>query len=150
VVEALVVRALVRHARGVGDGAVGDLERALGLGTPVGYRRLFLDEGEPVLELLRLAARPGAPAAAAAAELLRAAEGPVPPPLRPAAAHEAMSERELEVLRLLATELTGPEIARQLFVSINTFRTHTKSIFMKLGVNTRRAAVAAAAERGLL
>ena len=61
-----------------------------------------------------------------------------------------MSDRELEVLRLLATDLTGPEIARQLFVSVNTLRTHTKHIFTKLDVNTRRAAVRRAAELGLL
>lgn len=54
------------------------------------------------------------------------------------------------MLRLLATELTGPEIARALFVSVNTLRTHTKHIFAKLGVNTRRAAVARAIDRGLL
>ncbi len=54
------------------------------------------------------------------------------------------------MLRLLATGLTGPEIARQLFVSVNTLRTHTKHIFTKLGVNTRRAAVLRGAELGLL
>ena len=53
------------------------------------------------------------------------------------------------MLRLLATELSGPEIARQLFVSPNTLRTHTKHIFTKLGVNTRRAAVRRAGELGL-
>jgi LuxR family transcriptional regulator, maltose regulon positive regulatory protein len=54
------------------------------------------------------------------------------------------------VLRLLATELSGPEIARHLFVSVNTLRTHTKHIFTKLGVTTRRAAVGRAADLGLL
>jgi LuxR family maltose regulon positive regulatory protein len=54
------------------------------------------------------------------------------------------------VLRLLATELTGPDIARQLFVSVNTLRTHTKHIFTKLDVTTRRAAVRRAGELGLL
>jgi len=54
------------------------------------------------------------------------------------------------VLRLLATELSGPEIARALFVSVNTLRTHTKHIFAKLDVNTRRSAVHRAAELGLL
>jgi LuxR family maltose regulon positive regulatory protein len=54
---------------------------------------------------------------------------------------EPLSERELEVLRLLRTELSGPEIARQLVVSLNTLRTHTKSIFSKLRVNNRQAAV---------
>jgi LuxR family maltose regulon positive regulatory protein len=54
---------------------------------------------------------------------------------------EPLSERELEVLKMLRSELSGPEIAQQLIVSLNTLRTHTKNIFNKLGVNTRRAAV---------
>jgi LuxR family maltose regulon positive regulatory protein len=53
------------------------------------------------------------------------------------------------VLRLLRSELTGPEIAAELVVSLNTVRTHTKSIFMKLGVTSRRAAVRRADELGL-
>ena len=63
---------------------------------------------------------------------------------------EPLSERELDVLRLLATTLDGPDIARQLFVSVNTMRTHTKSIYAKLGVNSRRAAVRRAEQLGLL
>ena len=63
---------------------------------------------------------------------------------------EGLSDRELEVLRLLATELTGPEIARHLFVSVNTLRSHTKHIFTKLDVSTRQAAVRRATELGLL
>ena len=62
---------------------------------------------------------------------------------------EPLSERELEVLKLLRTELSGPEIASQLIVSVNTFRTHTKNIFNKLGVNNRRAAVRRAKELDL-
>ena len=63
---------------------------------------------------------------------------------------EPLSERELDVLRLLATDLDGPEIASQLMVSLNTMRTHTKSIYTKLGVNSRRAAVHRAEELALL
>ncbi len=63
---------------------------------------------------------------------------------------EPLSERELEVLKLLRSELSGPEIARLLVVSLNTLRTHTKNIFAKLGVNNRRAAVRRAEELGLL
>jgi LuxR family maltose regulon positive regulatory protein len=59
---------------------------------------------------------------------------------------EPLSERELEVLRLLRTDLNGPEIARELIVSLNTIRTHTKNIYSKLGVNDRRAAVRRAEE----
>ena len=54
------------------------------------------------------------------------------------------------MLRLLATDLDGPEIARELVVSLNTVRTHTKNIYAKLGVNNRRAAVRRAAELDLL
>lgn len=57
---------------------------------------------------------------------------------------------ELEVLRLLDTPMSVPEIARELFVSPNTLRTHTRHIFTKLEVNNRRAAVGRAAELGLL
>jgi LuxR family maltose regulon positive regulatory protein len=59
---------------------------------------------------------------------------------------DPLSERELEVLRLLGTDLNGPEIARELVVSLNTMRTHTKNIFSKLGVDNRRAAVRRAEE----
>ncbi|MCB0051060.1 MAG: response regulator transcription factor, partial [Caldilineaceae bacterium] len=61
-----------------------------------------------------------------------------------------LSERELEVLRLLATELSGPEIARKLHVSLNTLRTHTKNIYSKLDANSRLGAVHRAEALGLL
>ena len=104
-------------------------------------------------ELLRAAERrpePEDPAASAeyAACVLRAAAAPAA--AAAPSGDEGLSDRELEVLRLLATELTGPEIARHLFVSVNTLRTHTKHIFAKLDVNTRQAAVRRATERGLL
>jgi LuxR family maltose regulon positive regulatory protein len=63
---------------------------------------------------------------------------------------EPLSERELEVLRLLATDLDGPEIASELVVSLHTVRSHTKNIYAKLGVNNRRGAVSRAAELDLL
>ena len=63
---------------------------------------------------------------------------------------EPLSERELEVLRLLRTDLNGPEIARELMVSLSTVRTHTQNIYAKLGVNNRRAAVRRAEELDLL
>jgi LuxR family maltose regulon positive regulatory protein len=63
---------------------------------------------------------------------------------------DPLSQREVEVLRLLDSELTGPQIADALYVSLNTLRTHTKRIFTKLDVKTRAAAVRRAHERGLL
>jgi len=66
------------------------------------------------------------------------------------ARQEPLSERELDVLKLLESDLSGPEISAQLFISINTFRTHTKNIYSKLQVNTRRAVVRRAKELSLL
>jgi LuxR family maltose regulon positive regulatory protein len=124
---------MAQRANGETQAALTDLTAALAAGVPAGYRRLFLDE--PVVELLEQIG------GSYADQLL---ERP------PAASGDGLSEREVEVLRLLATELSGPEIARRLFVSVNTLRTHTKHIFNKLDVNTRRAAVRRAADLGLL
>jgi LuxR family maltose regulon positive regulatory protein len=63
---------------------------------------------------------------------------------------DPLSPRELDVLRLLDSELTGPEIARELYITLNTLRTHTKRIFTKLDATTRAAAVHRARARGLL
>jgi LuxR family maltose regulon positive regulatory protein len=151
-VEARVVRALALQASDDGDSAAADLAAALTDGVPAGYCRLFLDEGEPMTELLgQLARDAGGDVRAHAERLLAAARkcSPVPAPVG-GASEEGLSEREREVLRLLATELSGPEIAGHLFVSVNTLRTHTKHIFSKLDVNTRRAAVRRATDLGLL
>jgi DNA-binding CsgD family transcriptional regulator len=91
--------------------------------------------------------RPPRPAAERAAALL-AADGSPPSPA-PQGLVDELSSRELDVLRLLRRDLSGPEIAAELVVSINTVRTHTKNIFMKLGVNSRRAALRRADELGL-
>ncbi len=103
-------------------------------------------------ELLGQLAGVAAPEIRTSAERLLAATRVPPPPPAPAVrvAEDELSEREREVVRLLATELSGPEIAGHLYVSVNTLRTHTKHIFSKLDVNTRRAAVRRAAELGLL
>jgi LuxR family maltose regulon positive regulatory protein len=77
----------------------------------------------------------------------------VPTPPAPAVQQglvDPLSGRELDVLRLLASDLAGPAIARELVVSVNTVRTHTKSIYAKLGVGTRREAVTRGRELGLL
>ena len=137
------------------DAALADLGRALHAGVPVGYCRLFLDEGPAMARRLQAAARrPDLPGSEQAGALLQAAKRrhTAPSQILPPApvGQEPLSEREVQVLRLLATTLTGPQIAGQLFMSINTFRTHTRHIFTKLGINTRRAAVARAAEQDLL
>ena len=143
-----MLRALVHHARRDETAAVAELGAALEAAAPAGYVRLFLDEGAPLSELLIGLERP--PAASAFVDRLRQAAYASSAASSAVPRVDGLSERELDVLRLLATARTGPQIASELFVSVNTLRTHTKHIFTKLGVTTRRAAVARAAELGLL
>jgi LuxR family transcriptional regulator, maltose regulon positive regulatory protein len=149
VIEILVLRALAHQALGDAPAALDALGCALTLAEPEGYVRVFVDEGPPMTSLLRAAAKQGIRRDHARRLLaaVRAAEhdGPVDQALI-----EPLSERELDVLRLLGSELDGPAIARELMVSLNTVRTHTKSIYTKLAVTSRRAAVSRAAELGLL
>jgi LuxR family maltose regulon positive regulatory protein len=148
VIEILVLQALARQARGDVPAALASLRRALTLAEPEGYVRIFADEGPPMTSLLRAAAK--LPIAPSYVRRLLAAVNktgdstPVTQGLI-----EPLSERELDVLRLLGTDLGGPEIARELVVSLNTVRTHTKNIYAKLGVNNRRAAVRRARELDL-
>ena len=144
------------------------LGRALTLAEPEGYVRIFVDEGKPMAELLtRIEAKDGIPRVKEYILKLLSAFNehkeihPWQHPLKsrgftsqrtisPQPLIEPLSERELEVLRLLRTELSGPEIARELMVSLSTMRTHTQNIYAKLGVNNRRAAVRRAEELDLL
>ncbi|MCH8093838.1 MAG: tetratricopeptide repeat protein [Chloroflexi bacterium] len=149
VIEILVQQALAHQSQGDTSLALAPLERALTLAEPEGYIRIFVDEGPPIAALLREAAKNGI-VPNYISQLLRAfgkAEGRTPVTQL---LIEPLSERELEVLRLLGTELNGPEIASQLTVSLNTMRTHTKNIYNKLGVNNRQAAVRRAEELDLL
>jgi len=148
-IDILVVHALACHARGDVPGALGSLQRAVALAEPEGYVRAFVDEGSPMVALLKLATKSrSAPQyvrrlLAAGVTVEGRATGGQP-------LIEPLSERELEVLRLLGSELGGPEIARELTVSLATVRTHTRNIYAKLGVGNRRAAVRRAAELDLL
>jgi LuxR family maltose regulon positive regulatory protein len=155
-IEVLALRALAQHAGGDRPDALDSLERAVTLAEPEGHARVFLDEGEPMNALL------GALAARRSGwgylrDLTAAAQRPeptMPPPARSGTQADELvdplSERELVVLRLLATDLDGPSIARELVVSLNTVRTHTKHVYAKLGVNNRRSAVSRARQLGLL
>jgi LuxR family maltose regulon positive regulatory protein len=114
--------------------------------------RVLLHGGPGTAELLRSVADRHGPESyaarvAAAASGVARADGPV----RPArtSAVDALSDRELDVLRLLRSDLSGPEIARELHVSLNTLRTHTKHIYTKLGATNRREALTRAAALGL-
>jgi LuxR family maltose regulon positive regulatory protein len=167
-IEILVLQALslqmqgAQHGQGDIPGALIPLQHALALAEPQGYVRIFVDEGPPMAHLLREAAGRGI-MPAYTGKLLAEFESPsgadqpsrgVRPRLPSSGAApplvEPLSERELEVLRLFQSELSGPEIAAELVVALSTVRTHTKHIFGKLHVNSRRAAVKRAAELGLL
>jgi LuxR family maltose regulon positive regulatory protein len=141
VIEVLSLEALAQHAPAT-------LERALRLAEPEGYVRVFVGEGAPMATLLEALSRQQ-PTWLYPRRLLDALrEGVAEPPRQRLV--DPLSARELDVLRLLASDLDGPAIARELVVSLNTVRTHTKSIYAKLGVNSRRAAVTRARELDLL
>lgn len=148
-IDILIVQALARHAGDDPSGALASLGRAVALAEPEGYVRVFADEGPPMAALLKLAAKQrNAPSyVRRLLAVLVTAAGPSPDeqPLI-----EPLSERELEVLRLLESDLGGPDMARELSVSLATVRTHTRNIYAKLGVSSRRAAVRRAAELRLL
>jgi LuxR family maltose regulon positive regulatory protein len=155
IIEILVLQALAQHAQNDIPAALASLERALTLAEPEGYVQIFVGEGLPIENLLTRmnASREDGRRNEYVHKLLAAygtREEVHPSALSPEPLVEPLSERELEVLKLLGTELSGPEIADQLAVSLNTLRTHTKNIYGKLGVNGRRAALRRAEERGLL
>jgi LuxR family maltose regulon positive regulatory protein len=145
VIETLVLQALALQAGGEEEEALAALERALSLAEPEGYVRTFVDEGEPMVKLLSQAKDHGitpdyTSQLLATFEIETEDEGLVEP----------LSDRELEVLRLLGTDLSAPEIAAELVVSANTVRTHIKHIYSKLDTHSRYEAVQRAKELGLL
>ena len=146
-IEILVLQAAAQSA-------VGPLDKALELAEPHGWIRVFVGEGEPIARLLETLARsrPDWTYLRRVLDAVRTEPQPVPaaPRLTPQPLVDPLSDRELDVLRLLSGDLDGPEIARHLVVSLNTVRTHTRHIYTKLGVNNRRAAVSAARQLGLL
>ncbi|WP_244208171.1 LuxR C-terminal-related transcriptional regulator [Arthrobacter oryzae] len=154
VMEIRMLQALALAVQGHWEQARAMLGRAFAEAPePGGYAGLFLAEGTPMMELLRDAAAHGI-AEGHVQRLLNVAappyaQAPAQGHRLPSSVGEKLSGRELQVLRLLDGDLSGPEIAQALFISTNTLRTHTKHIFAKLAVTTRRAAVRKARDRGL-
>ena len=167
VIEILMLRALAFQAQASSRGPVSSetrrstqednitqamtsLEHALSLAEPEGYVRVFVDEGSAMNKLLRQA-MPRGIAPEYVPQLLLAFDGSehkmyaLTQPLT-----DPLSERELEVLRLLMTHLSSTEIAQELFIAVSTARSHIKSIYGKLGVHSRAQAVARAQDIGLL
>lgn len=160
-IDASIVQAMALQAQGKQDQALTALERALTLAKPGKWVRIFVDEGPPMAELLKEVAAKGIEqgydnellaALNADSKLRQRARARAPSSIigpSPTLV-ESLSERELEVMRLLPSDLSSPEIARELYVSVNTVRSHIGHIYGKLGVHSREEAVQRAQELGLL
>ena len=154
VLEILALRALALEACGDRTGALSTLEQALVLAEPEGYIRLFVDEGAPMLALLRQA-QAHSTVPGYIATLLAAFGEAVPADrssLAPASESllEPLTEREREVLRLLLEGASNREIARRLVLSVNTVKRHVYNLCGKLGVQSRTQAIARARTLNLL
>jgi LuxR family maltose regulon positive regulatory protein len=168
VIEIEVLRAQAAHAAGDETAAVDAIEHAVDLAEPDGWLRFFVGGPRAIAETLQVLAS-SRPRSGFVRDLIGAvvvlpgeADVGIGSPVRDVAAYrgadgrerpslvDPLSERELEVLRLLGSDLDGPGIARHLVVSLNTVRTHTKHIYTKLGVNNRRSAISRAHQLGLL
>lgn len=139
-VDIEVLQALAHHLASDDRQAMDAFGRALVLAAPEQYCRPFLDAGHALTGLLKLAAKRGIEPKFVRRVLAVEASGREDIPRHPDLL-EPLSDREIDVLRLLRSDLSGPDIARELVVSLSTVRTHTRNIFEKLGVNNRRAAV---------
>ncbi len=164
VIESLILQALAFRASGDNDRALASLERALVLAEPEGFVRLFVDEGTPMAELLLNAINRGI-SADYAGRLLKSLKSEIEDfprsrttisYLTPAMADplvtlsEPLTEREYQVIRLISAGLSNREIAEELYLSINTIKTHTKNIYSKLNVSNRTQAVNRVKELGIL
>ena len=156
-IEIRLMRALVFKAKQDIAAALAELKLTLALAEPGGIIMTFVSKGKPVAELLEEIVAVGKrdhDAAKAgfslsyARKLLSAFKTAMPPKVE--GLMDPISERELEVLHLIAAGLSNREIAKKLFISLNTVKTHTKSINSKLDVNSRLKAVARAKEIGLI
>jgi LuxR family maltose regulon positive regulatory protein len=158
VIEVLILQSLAHQARDDIPRALKALERALTLAEPEGYARIFLDEGLPMAKLLTEVAAQRTMSEYAARLLAvhnsekqksdeKAAQYTSSP-----AQHliEPLSQRELEVLRLVAQGLSNGEISRRLYLAVSTVKGHNLRIFAKLQARSRTEAVARAHELGLL
>ncbi len=145
----LVLQAMACNHQGDTASALASLGQALALAEPEGYVRVFVDEGEPMAELLQAVSRQRSAASQTYVDSLLAAFGeatkdeteaasqrsPIPAPS--SSLIEPLTERELEVLRLMAAGLKHKEVAGELVISLNTVRHHTRNIYGKLGVHRR-------------
>jgi LuxR family maltose regulon positive regulatory protein len=150
VVEICLLKALAFQALGDVPAALVSLERALTLAEPEGYVRLFLDEGPPAARLLYRAAERGIHPAYTGRLLAAFPEAPSRLPPSSSSIIEPLTERERQILQLIAEGMTNKEIARKLVLSVGTVKVHAHNIYGKLNVSGRTQALAKARELGLL
>jgi LuxR family maltose regulon positive regulatory protein len=154
-IEILSLQSVAQQAQGDTAGAFTALEKALALGEPEGYVRVFVEQGAPMAALLQRAAAHGiAPDYVSRLLVALDAEGaesvPAPSPPSPPPLVEPLTPRELEVLQLLGEGRTNREIAEALVITLNGVKKHTSNIYGKLGVHSRTQAVVRAQELGIL
>jgi LuxR family maltose regulon positive regulatory protein len=150
-IEILVLQALAYEAQGNIPSALVSLKRTLTLAEPECYVRTFVAEGTPIHALLKKIKGDDRTVNDYVHKLLASFEGigfQTPPETQPLI--EPLSERELEILQLIADGLTNREIGLQLYLSLNTVKAHTRNIYGKLGVNSRTQAAAKARTLGIL
>jgi len=159
-IEALMLSSMAFQKLGDHVQAMRSFNRCLVLAAPGGYVRLFLDEGLAIRMLLQEAVKSGI-AVEYASKLLAAfevestqREGGVlvlhPQEITTPSLPEPLTEREIELLSLIAEGLSNQEIARRLFISLPTVKWHTSNIYGKLGVRSRTQAINRARSLGIL
>ena len=158
-ISILILQALAHHALDDGSSSLAALENALKLAEPGGYIRSFIGEGSTVIDLLQMinSVKDGDVyirmliAAQTMEELSPTHEADSPSSLsQQKVLLEQLSDRELQVLRLLNSSLSAAEIADELYIAVSTTRTHIKSIYQKLDVHSRLEAVERARDLGLI
>ncbi|RPI91159.1 MAG: helix-turn-helix transcriptional regulator, partial [Chloroflexi bacterium] len=163
VIEVLMLEALAFAAQGDQGRALTSLERALTLSEPEGYIRLFVDEGEPMRQLMteyqseikKQTANGLDGQSSYLLAYINRLLAVFPQPAHsekpgPVTMPEPLSERELDILRLIATGRTNQEIAEILVIAVSTVKSHINNLYGKLGTNRRTQAIAIARDLGLL
>jgi LuxR family maltose regulon positive regulatory protein len=147
----MTLQAVAQHMQGERDKALERLDEALALAEPEGFIRLFVDKGPPMAHLLAETAAQGM-RPDYVGKLMAAfdAEPKTGESISSPSLSEPLSQRELEVLRLIEQGLSNSEISERLFLALDTVKGHNRRIFEKLGVQRRTEAVAQARKLGLL
>ena len=155
VIKISILQALAQQARGDIEQALFSLKQALLLAEPEGYIRIFLDEGQPIAQLLYEATARGIAPEYSGRLLVQFPTEEQTIPLTPPHSHthtliEPLTKREQEVMQLIASGASNAEIAQALYIAVGTVKNHVKNIYSKLDVHSRAQAIARARDLGLI